>query len=110
VPKEVCNKIPVQIIKHVPKTVTKKVCVSTKPSGYGQVAAGYSAHSDPHGFSSDNVFSFARPPNNNTTTAFVNNNSTNLSPESRDVQVEVEPDIYYDEVEESDYPEEDIVT
>merc|ERR1712020_196674 len=30
----VCNKIPVQIIKHVPKTVTKKVCTSTKPSGY----------------------------------------------------------------------------
>ena len=23
-----------QIIKHVPKTVTKKVCTSTKPSGY----------------------------------------------------------------------------
>ena len=109
-PKEVCNKIPVQIIKHVPKTVTKKVCVSTKPSGYGHVEAGYSSHSDHHGFSSDKVLSFAMPPNNNT--AIVNNNTTatSLIPQSRDALAEVEPEIYYDEVEESDYIDEDIVT
>ena len=109
-PKEVCNKIPVQIIKHVPKTVTKKVCVSTKPSGYGHVEAGYSSHSDHQGFSSDKVLSFAMPPNNNT--AIVNNNTTatSLIPQSRDALAEVEPEIYYDEVEESDYIDEDIVT
>ena len=108
-PKEVCNKIPVQIIKHVPKTVTKKVCVSTKPSGYGHVDAGYSSHSDHQGYSSDNVFSFAMPPNNNTAIANNSSNSTSLTPQSSNALEEIEPEIYYDEVEESDYLDEDIV-
>ena len=65
-----CNKIPVQIIKHVPKTVTKKICVSTKPSGYGHVDAGYSSQSEHHGGFSENVFTFiAAPPASNNGTA-----------------------------------------
>jgi hypothetical protein len=55
----------------VPKTVTKKVCVSTKPSGYGHVDAGYSEH---HGYS-HNVFTFVEPPGGggSNTTAVANN-------------------------------------
>jgi hypothetical protein len=50
--------------------------------------------------------------NNNNNTAFVNinNNSTSSTvPKGRDLE-EIEPEIYYDEVEESDYLNEDIVT
>ena len=116
-----CNKIPVQIIKHVPKTVTKKICVSTKPSGYGHVDAGYSSQSEHHGGYSENVFTFiaAPPGGNNGTAATVaistgSSNSTSGSVgaapglEPRVELDEVEPEVYYDEVEESDYLNEEV--
>ena len=33
-PLQKCNKIPVEFVKHIPKTVKKKVCMSTKHGGY----------------------------------------------------------------------------
>jgi hypothetical protein len=108
----VCNKIPVQIIKHIPKTVTKKVCVSTKPSGYGHghVDDGY-GRENPSDYS-HNVYTIAMPPDNNnknSTVTVLNNNSTTIvaTVDSRAGFEEVEPEVYYDEVEEIDYLDEE---
>ena len=109
-----CNKIPVQIIKHVPKTVTKKVCVSTKPSGYGHVEEGYAGR-EAEGDYSQNVYTIAMPnddnSNNNTITVSNNNSTTIIATiDSRDGFEEAEPEVYYDEVEESDYLDEEELT
>jgi len=74
--------------------VTKKICTSTKPSGYGSSYSHndeYSVHSDGY---SHNVFTVVNPPTTNTTLG---------GPRG---ETEFEPEIYYDDVEEVDYNEE----